>query len=363
VYRTSSKALAKKNPRSAFSAATFSFADGGFWEWLLAQYEFRKGISKKGFFLVERKTITSTFKRHWQEYRQQAHNRHNKFSVFSEDHDFRNPSNIPSSFSIDFYSQMPRPLRSNHLYIVPSGGGNCIVFDSEVFPPPYLDPSIKNASAVPLPISIRKGFRNLREALSFQWNEQSFIRALHFCGAFVEVSKRVCKTTGDYQCGPSGHIRSCFPFWMRGVKRKNRLVRFLYDGIVDLDECIYPRDVNTVMLIEAKIRSDQSDLGWHKLAFPCYRFIDNSRAIGVFRTGLSEMVPSFANKARIIPLYCEFDPVRKLALIYVFSEIRKHRFLSEFDDFRRGIILNHTQQFRPRLIFKVDMNWMDQDFL
>ena len=245
-------------------------------------------------------------------------------------------------------------LESNDLYLLPTGQGNCAVFDSNVFPLPYVKLNGLDSDAAKLPIRTKNGFRNLVDSLSAHWNEQSFIRALHFCGAFANIVKKICNAD-RYECGPSGHIASCFPFWMKDAKR-NKLVRFVYDGVADLDECLYPKDTDIVIPIEAKIYSGHTGLSWHKLAFPAYRFIDNSRAMRTFRTG-SSISGIYNSKVRIVPVYCLYNPIIKRAYVYVFPRITTVKCLN-YDCPEYGIVLNEHAQMVPKSVFEVTMNWL-----
>lgn len=100
------------------------------------------------------------------------------------------------------------------------------------------------------------------------------------------------------------------------------------------------------MPIEAKI-CFKDGLGWHKLAFPCYRFVDNKRHVpGVTSAKFRDI--------RIVPLYCVFDSQEVRAYIYVFPRVKVHE-QSYYDDIERGLILNDQKRFTPRKVFTVDM--------
>ena len=144
------------------------------------------------------------------------------------------------------------------------------------------------------------------------------------------------------------------------MKNKNgKLFRFVHDGVVDLDECIYPRNENVVFPVEAKIECNHTDMSWHKLAFPCYRFIDNSLALRTYRTGsYYGALPRYArnNKTKIIPIYCLFNPTVKTAYIYVFPEIRIVQVKrNDYRDVENGVILNDARQFKPTSVFQISM--------
>lgn len=237
---------------------------------------------------------------------------------------------------------------------MPLGHGNCAIFDSNVFPLPYLKLNGLDSDAQLLPVRIKSGFRNLVDSLSAHWNEQTFLRALHFCSAFKSIVKKLCNVD-CYECGPSGHLASCFPFWMKDKKR-NKLVRFVYDGVVDLDECLYPKDQDIVIPIEAKIDNGHNGLSWHKLAFSAYRFIDNSKAMRTFRTGTS-IRGIYNTKVKIIPVYCLFSPLIKRAYVYVFPKITTDQSLN-YDCPEYGVVLNECTQMAPKYVFEIRMDWL-----
>jgi hypothetical protein len=316
-----------------------------FWEWFLVQPDFSKDIKNRGFHELDRTAIVLAYKK-WCD-----RNGNDRFGRS------RNSLSIPS-FVADFYSQTPHALRSNGLFLVPTGGGNSIIFHKEVFDASFLNLNGMYSRARRLPLQKKNGFENLIEALSIQWNEQSFIKALHFCGAFRALIRRVCKVD-TYMAGPSGTITCRFPFWMK--TKRGRLVKFLYEGMTDLDECLYPVRANIVMPIEAKVQDEHNDLSWHKLAFPCYRFIDNSSSMG-FRTGSSHSAAPYLDrrkKVKIMPVYCVFNPILKESYIYVFRGISMTHQPSIIPDrLENGIVLNEKAHFEPAIVFKVDMKWI-----
>jgi hypothetical protein len=111
-----------------------------------------------------------------------------------------------------------------------------------------------------------------------------------------------------------------------------------------------------VIPIEAKIDSGHTGLSWHKLAFPAYRFIDNSRAMRTFRTG-SSIKGIYNNKISVVPVYCLFNPTIKRAYIYVFSAITKTKFFN-YDFPEYGIVLNDKAQMVPKKVFEVRLDWI-----
>lgn len=246
----------------------------------------------------------------------------------------------PFSTSFDFLSQMPVPLRERGLYVIRTGRGNCVIFDSRIFPFPFGGGICTKPAIGEIAAKVPRGYRNLLYPQR-RINEQTFLRLLHFFGIFGQVVRHVSGTT-SYETGPSGHISCTFPFWMRDSRRK-KLVEFHFEGISDLDECLYPRNTNVVMPIEAKIDESGTncDLGWHKLAFPCYRFINNPFI-------------SKGRDLRIFPLYCVYVPLTKRVEICVFPQVKIHK--DRLGGFvKRGLVLNEEKQFSPSKIFTVDL--------
>jgi hypothetical protein len=313
-----------------------------FWEWLLLQKDVGKNIAKQGYYILEKTEVISKYT----EWGKRKRQRYRQLGI--------NPLqyHVPS-LSFDFLSQLPRVLGTNDLYTVPLGHGDCAIFDGKIFPSPYLKLNGLDSDAIVIPIRIKKGFRNLVDSLSVHWNEQTFLRALHFSGAFRSIIRKVCNIE-RYELGPSGHISSSFPFWMKDARR-NKLVRLVYDGVVDLDECLYPKCRNVVLPIEAKIDDEHHGLSWHKLAFPAYRFIDNSKAMRIFRTGSS--IRGIYGRVRIVPVYCLYRPTIKRAYLYVFPQIVTNRYLN-YDRPEYGIILNERKKMVPDMIFEVRLNWL-----
>jgi len=116
------------------------------------------------------------------------------------------------------------------------------------------------------------------------------------------------------------------------------------------------------MPIEAKIDDDNNDLSWHKLAFPSYRFIDNSSSMG-FRIGSSHCAAPYLDpkkKMKIMPVYCTFDPTTKQSYLYVFQNIPPLHRQSEMivNANENGILLNATAQFKAITVFKANMKWV-----
>lgn len=320
--------MATANPSTSFNLPET------FWQWLVLQADFRRDIKRKGYYEIEKEAIAETLE-----------------GLHGRQRATRGPiaGKLPlalESMSFDFYSQSPEDLRRLGLFTIRTGKGNCVVFDSKVFALTYGGGLASKYFTERLQARAPKGYQNLVDSLSSQINEQSFIRLLHFSGVLKAVVRYVCGIS-EYEVGPSGHISSSFPFWMKD--RKGRLVQFVFKGTSDMDECLYPRDTDVVMPMEAKLDDGvHSDLGWHKLAFPCYRFIDNSPFWFFSRSS------KVSRSLKIVPLYCLYEPSSKTAYIYVFPRIhiRKQRW---YGGIKQGLVLNDKKQFTPRKVFYVDM--------
>lgn len=336
--------MATVTSKTSYRGISLSGFPENFWEWLVLQSDFRRSIERQGFYELEKEAISDSLME-WYEHAKSNYERLDSLRKASRrllakksPLDFQ-----PASF--DFYSQTPQPLKRLGLFTIRTGKGNCVVFDSRVFPLPYGGGLASKYFTATFPTRVPKGYDSLLYSLSFQLNEQSFIKALHFSDVFGNVVRYVCGTQ-EYQVGPSGHIASEFPFWMKDVK-KRKLVRFTFRGTSDLDECLYPRNSDIVIPIEAKVDDGvHNDLGWHKLAFPCYRFIDNTKPLVPDATSPKDL--------KIVPVYCIFDPWGKMAYIYVFPKIKVHE-QKYYDYTERGLVLNDQKQFMPRKVFAVDM--------
>jgi hypothetical protein len=263
------------------------------------------------------------------------------------------------NFDIERLSHTPKILNNNELYLVRLGKGEYVIFDMREFLPPFLSLSwIEQHKATELPTRLPAGYDRTTCHFQTQWNEHTFINALDSRGVFSSLVEIISRgRTKKYINGPSGPVASKFPFWMRrnGVNSRNprKLVPFAYDGVVDLDKCLYPRDTSITIAIEAKA-THITDLAWHKLSFPCHRFLEHDSQI--FKKGRSSKAGS------IVPVYCAYDHHSREGMIYVFPPIKVHRGarLGSFDGMEHtsGVILNDTRQMIPELTFKIDLSWV-----
>ena len=313
-----------------------------FWDWLLRDPSLKSGIKKHGHYTINRDILA----RKWL-----ARTRSLKMPPLS-------------AFGAERLSQTSRPMNDNELYLMKAGRGDFIVFDMRVFLPPFLslNPAELNRGEQ-LPIKLPAGYRQVAMHFRRQWNEQTFLKALHFCGAFSQLVYRLSRhRTHDYITGPSGPTLSCFPFWMKrnGVNAVNHsLARFDYNGVVDLDDCLYVRESNLIIPIEAKMQYYQ-DLAWHKLAFPCYRFIpqprlDNKVANTVDSRKATTCI-DHCSKSCIMPAYCAYDASVKEAIIHLFPKILTCSRAGIHN--LKGIVLNDKERMTPTRIFRIDMSWI-----
>jgi hypothetical protein len=298
-----------------------------FWDWLLSERKFQKQMHINGYYAVEKNEELSRYKRYL------------KLSGLDDNYPSQN-----ISFTEEYLPQMPEPLRREGMYLVRTGNGNSIVFSSFLFQPPFM---YLSRIATSILTKKRRGYDNLRRAIREQWNERTFIDFLHFSGALKAIVRQICGAK-EYHSGPSGLAPAFFPFYMKDKKR-NTLARFVFHGNDDLDECLYPQGSNIVIPIEAKL-SLEDGLGWHKLAFPCYRFINKS--ISSTRPSMNPVLEK--KDLRIVPMYCAFDPQEERAYIYVFPRIKVHK-LPYDGNLEHGLVLNEQQQFTPHRVFIVDI--------
>jgi hypothetical protein len=334
-----------------------------FWEWLLLQNDFKSQIKKLGYYQFNKDILIDRYYK-WHG-RQEHAGRRGIHSIPTS-----TKALSSASFGIERLSQTPKILNNNELCLIRAGGGNFIVFDMREFLPPFLSLNWTEYSGTveKLPTRLPRGYQRLVEQFRTQWNEHTFIQALHFCGAFSSLVERISRhRTTKYVTGPSGPIISRFPFWMKknGVNSgvSHRLVPFVYEGVVDLDECLYPRDTNIIIPIEAKLQP-HPDLAWHKLAFPCYRFIDQPRFEAEDENSSLPRIPALRSDKctnQIVPVYCAYHTGTRQAIIHVFPKVLvysgKLRVLSSTEKMR-GLIINEKKQMVPAQTFSADMSWI-----
>lgn len=85
-----------------------------FLEWLLARTSVKQAITEEGYFEMDRAELSPAF----EQCRDRQWGRLKRLGLFST-----RPPIAPSSFSTDFYSQIPPALEENGLYLLRKGGG------------------------------------------------------------------------------------------------------------------------------------------------------------------------------------------------------------------------------------------------
>jgi len=333
-----------------------------FWEWLLLQNDFKGAIKSHGYYRFHKDVLIDQYYKWLERERPQTDSIHSISTI--------KKTWPAASFGIERLSQTPKILNNNELYVVRAGGGNFVVFDMRDFLPPYLslDWTEYSRAIEELPVRLPRGYQRLAIQFRTQWNEHTFIKALHFCGAFSLLVERLSRNhTTKYVTGPTGPIMLRFPFWMRrnGVNSDSthRLVPFVHDGVVDLDECLYPKDTNAIIPIEAKLQHFP-DLAWHKLTFPCYRFIGqphfDSDEEESWRVPRAPALRSNDCKSQIAPVYCTYHAPTRQAILHLFPRVQLYsgKVPSLSTQKVHGVILNEKKQMLPAQTFRVDMSWI-----
>lgn len=282
-----------------------SVIGGDFWDLLITQRNFRRTISQKGYYEIFKEELIALFQSRMTYIpggNSSAHSsiRSNFYAHGNVDsshsssarslqskRNVRRNNNTTASRTRSVVLSSPliserlsstaRVLGDKQLYSVRTGRGNFAIFDRLKFFPPFLALYGQSSGidfppgTEELPIRLPPKYTDIARLFRQQWNEHTFLKALHFCGAFGSLVEKITRRGRGYLSGPSGPMMSRFPFWMKG-SQTGKLVPFVHEGNADMDECIYAKDSNTVIPIEAKLKHIP-DLSWHKLAFPCYRFI------------------------------------------------------------------------------------------
>jgi hypothetical protein len=74
---------------------------------------------------------------------------------------------FPGSLNIEYASQVPQPLKDTGYYLIRAGNGNSIVFDSSVFPAPFLKLYGMHWNAEEIFIK-KRGYTHLKQAFRAQ---------------------------------------------------------------------------------------------------------------------------------------------------------------------------------------------------
>lgn len=399
------------------STSTASGIGGDFWDMLLSQRNFRRAISQKGYYEICKEEVLALFPSrttytvgvHSSIRSKRAHTNNIDSRHSSPAHSLRSRRNLrridntatkpraillPPPFISERLSSIARALSDKQLYFVGTGRSNFAIFDKRKFFPPFLALYGQSSGidyppgTEELPIRLPPEYRDIARLFRQQWNEHTFLRALHFCGAFGSLVEKITHRGRRYVSGPSGPMMSRFPFWMKSSETSN-LAPFVHEGNADMDECLYVKDSNAVIPIEAKLKHIP-DLSWHKLAFPCYRFISQpSNPVEWLpaRRGAEHEDPLYneqqkwksmysmdpvdwhgdkskRKKPKIIPVYCtcfkHYDSWRRGAILYVFPQANIHSGKVPLLSTKKvsGVILNDRKQMVPARIFKVELSWL-----
>lgn len=282
------------------------------WEHVLDLFE--NEITEKGYF-------------HWEK----------SFQAFKREFKINAPSRTPQYLSLDFYSQQRPELTELGWYVIRLGRGSFGVFDSNHYPKPYLDLPIEGAETIQ--ITPRNSFHEMRKAFksldySLKSAENSLLELARFYGFFGEMVYPV-EGASRYQVGPRGLTTQRFPLFFQHVD--GNLVEFVYNGQVELDYSVWTED--RVFVVEAKsITGNGRDIGWHKMAFPSRRFVEQATESGL------KVNPVYFLRTRV--------DGRHVILVYVFTEMV---FVDE------GIVLNDADRWRLLKFFKVDIASIDKE--
>jgi len=177
---------------------------------------------------------------------------------------------------------------------------------------------------------MRKAFKSLD--FSLKSAENTLLELARFYNIFETMVDEI-DGSSDFCVGPRGGMTQQFNLYF---KRKNaQLERFVYNGQVELDYSIWTE--NRVFLVEAKsLTRNGLDVGWHKMAFPSRRFVDQMRDDGL----------------KVNPVYFLRTQVagENVLFLFVFTEM-------EFKD--GGIILNDERRWDLLKVFSVNIDQLD----
>lgn len=256
------------------------------------------------------------------------------FQPFVRKFDLSLRSRAPSYLSIDFWSGQSKTLTQRRCYVIRTGKGKFVIFNEDRFAKPYLDLNLNDVSEK-IPWQNVDGYPHLQNAFRKHYHEDSNLEHLRLLGVYDEVVHRLFGNR-IYRIGPRGNRNSRFKLYFKD-KASDSYAEFMYDGQEEMDYSIWTEDV--VLVFEAKQFQRQvkrpgydiisnkygTDIGWHKLAYPCFRFHDY---IGL----------------NVFPVY--YLRIDMTIYIFVFNKI-------EFEP--DGIMLNELRYFKPFRSFKVEL--------
>ena len=274
--------------------------------------EFRKSIEQDGYY-------------HWKQ----------SFQEFKRQHNLNAQQRAPQYLSLDFFSQQRPELTDLNWYVIRLGQGNFGIFDEKKIPKPYLDLDFSTAKNIEIKpktsyLNMRRAFKSLDYSLKSA--ENSLLELSRFYNIFSSMVEAVEGTT-EYQVGPRGLSTQKFDLYFKQID--DQPIKLEYNGQVELDYSIWTED--RVYVIEAKsITNYGLDIGWHKMAFPSRRFVDQ-----VTENGL-KLNPVYFLRTRI-------DRVHAI-LVFIFTEMK-------FRD--KGIMLNDSDQWELIKVLRVDIDTID----
>lgn len=279
------------------------------WQKLVNEEEFQNSIDKQGYYASQL-----------------------SFQPFLKKYNLSVKGRAPTYLSRDFWSGQSKTLIQKRCYVIRTGKGRFVIFNEDRFPKPYLDLNLNDVKEEILTGQIY-GYVHMKKAFQNHYHEDANLEHLRLVGGFDELLSRLLGTR-EYRIGPRGNRSSKFKLYFFSNDSASR-IQFDYDGQEEMDYTIWTED--SVLVFEAKqfrrkssnhLQTQESsklgtDIGWHKLAYPCYRFHDYS--------GLN-----------VYPVYY----LRIDNVIYVFV-FEKMKFESD------GILLNDSKHYRPLRSFKI----------
>ena len=257
------------------------------------------------------------------------------FQDFKREFDIDARQRAPTYLSLDFFRLQRPELTNRGWYVIRLGQGSFGIFDEEQFARPYLD--LKTDGAEEIEVRANNTYRYMRKAfksldLSLKSAENTLLELARFYNIFETMVHEI-EGSPDYRIGPRGGMTQQFDLYF---KRKNaQLERFVYDGQVELDYSIWTE--NRVFVVEAKsLTRNGLDVGWHKMAYPSRRFVDQVRDYGL------KINPVYFLRTRVVD--------EDVLFLFVFTEM-------EFKD--GGIILNDERRWDLLKVFSVNIDQLD----
>ena len=236
-------------------------------------------------------------------------------------------TNTATFLSKDFWYEQPTILTNSGFYIIRTGEGSFAIFDEKIFPSPYLKFDIKNL--IEIDIEEPNGYDNLKNAFKENILENSALEQLRFNGAYKKIIANVLGQEKEYYVGIRGNTTRTFNVYFYRSDTNETIFIYQYRGQADVDYSLWTDDA--VFLFEAKKKEigknieSSINIGWHKFAYGCARFIE------------------FKN-LDIYPVY--FLRTIDKVLLFIFPK---------FSFYKDGIILNDIKRMKPEKIFSVSI--------